>query len=88
MDMNKSLHELCLVVVISFFIGLNIGLGTKSMFPDQQLLYRAKAEARKELLIDAVKAGFAEWKIIDNAGNTEIRFKLPEAEKLLGEEKP
>ncbi len=85
MDMNKSLHELCLVVVLSFFIGLTIGLAT---FPDQQLLYRAKAEARKELLIDAVKAGFAEWKIIDNAGNTEIRFKLPEAEKLLGEEKP
>jgi hypothetical protein len=86
--MDRNLHDFIMTVVLSFFIGTVVGGTVISLVPDPRLLLSAKAEARKELLIDAVKAGIAEWQIIDDAGNTAIRFKVPEAEKLLGEEKP
>jgi multisubunit Na+/H+ antiporter MnhB subunit len=68
-----------LVMLMMLLVGSIVGTKLGEEFPSPYAVNKAKTELR----IEAVKAGLAEWIVVDDTGKTEIRFKSIQAEKLL-----
>lgn len=78
-DFNDNFFPAILFSVLLFVLGGCIGGEFRERNPTPAAITRAKSE----LMVDAVKAGLAEWVIVDDTGKTEIRFKSIQAEELL-----
>lgn len=76
---NDDFFPVVLCFILLFILGVCIGGEFRERNPTPASIARAKSE----LMIDAVRAGLAEWVVVDDTGKTEIRFKSIQAEKLL-----
>ena len=76
---NEDFLPVILCFALMFTLGVVLGGEFRERIPTNASITRAKSE----LMVDAVKAGLAEWVIVDDTGKTEIRFKSILAEELL-----